>query len=295
VLSIVGLFSPVPASGRWRVCVPGSPSVGAARSAVSRRPTSRLPGKRCCSSLLAGWLVAISELVQGSTAQQNLLLTLSNPISGLARVSARFDEDRDIGEQEQGTLRAFQVHPIFSMALTGRFRLISDTTLSANVESLPQARTRATFLQETLSLAPSQAHASGFQWAAGPSVRYDEGGKWGFGPSVTLLQEDANEVSGIILTHLWSDAEDQGDLSALDAFATWVRGGTGLTLRLEARYDERTQEMLVPVGVELRRVFNTAAVGVAVDLRARYYVDVPESSGRWGAGLGLTFTRRFAQ
>jgi hypothetical protein len=55
------------------------------------------------------------------------------------------------------------------------------------------------------------------------------------------------------------------------------------------------QEMLVPVAFELRRVFTTASMGVAVDLRARYYVDVPENSGRWGAGLGLTFTQRFAE
>jgi hypothetical protein len=268
--------------------------VNAPRSAVSRRPISRWAG-RICSSLLAGWLVATAEAAHGATAQQDLLLTLSNPISGLTRISADFDEDRDIGEHEDGSLRAYQLHPILPIALGSRFRLISDTILSANTERLAETLSRETVLQETLSFAPARAHANGFQWAAGAVLRSEGSGKWGVGPSVTLLQEDANQISGITLAHRWSAGEDHGDLSTLDAFSTWARKGTGLTLRLEASYDDRAQEMLVPVAFELRRVFNTESMGVAVDLRARYYVDVPENSGRWGAGLGLTFTQRFAE
>ncbi|HVQ14912.1 MAG TPA: hypothetical protein VMS40_15030 [Vicinamibacterales bacterium] len=255
--------------------------------------------KKCSSSLLAGWLVATADLAQGSTAQQDLLLTLSSPISGLARISADFDEDRDIGENEQGTFRAFRLHPVLPINLGSRFRLVSDTVLSASAERLVQTAdphwNRDTVLQETLSLSPARVQASGFQWAAGATVRHESDGEWGVGPSLTLVQEDATEVSGLTLAHMWSVSEDHGDLSTLDAFTTWTRNGTGLTLRLEATYDERTRQMLVPVGIALRRVFNTASVGVAVDLRARYYVDVPDNDGRWGAGVGLTFTRRFAE
>jgi hypothetical protein len=148
-------------------------------------------------------------------------------------------------------------------------------------------------LQETLSLSPVQVHAGGFQWAAGTTVRFGDGGKWGLGPALTLLQIDGNEVSGLTLAQVWSASGNDGDLSTIDAFTTWTRKRTGLTLRLQGTYDQRTGEMLVPASIALRRVFNTPSFGVGLDLRARYYVDAPRTTSRWGAGIGLTFTRRF--
>ena len=41
------------------------------------------------------------------------------------------------------------------------------------------------------------------------------------------------------------------DFDALDAFTTWIRKGTAFTLRAQAAYDNRTGEMLVPVGIGL--------------------------------------------
>jgi hypothetical protein len=257
-------------------------------SGASRRRTSRLPGKTCSSWLLASWLVATADLAQAENAQ-DLLLTLSNPISGLGRVSADFDEDRNINEGEHGTLHSIALHPIFPVDLGNRFRLISDGVLSSTDT---QSSSNSSF-QETLTLSPVQPQANGFRWAAGTTVRFEGEGKWGVGPAVTLLQEDGNEVSGLVLAHVWSASDDNGDLSTLDAFTTWTRKGTGLTFRVQASYDERSGEMLVPVGLGVRRVFNTPSFGVALDLRARYYLDVPTNAGRWGAGVGLTLTRRF--
>lgn len=234
--------------------------------------------KRCCSSLLAGWLVVTADVAQGASAQRDLLLALADPLSGRARISADFDEDREVGDGKD-TLRFFQLRPIVSLPLSSRWRLVSDTVYSSS-----------SILEETLSLSPLRAHASGVRWAAGAAVRYEESGKLGAGPSLTFTQEDGNEVSGFTVAHRWSASEDHGDLSTIDGFVTWTHDRSALTLRLEASYDERTKDMLVPVGLELRRMFGTSTVGVALDLRARYYVDVPENAGRWGAGVGLTFT-----
>ena len=247
-------------------------------------------GKRCSSWLLASWLVATADATQAQGGQ-DLLLTLSNPISGLGRVSADFDEDRNIEEGEHGTLHSIALHPVFSIGVGSRFRLISDGILSSS----DTQSTRSSSLQETLNLSPVQPQANGFHWAAGTTMRFEDGGKWGVGPSVTLLEEDGREISGIVLAHVWSASEGNGDFSTLDAFTTWTRNGTGLTFRVQASYDERSGEMLVPVGLAVRRVFDTPSFGVALDLRARYYVDIPTNAGRWGAGIGLTFTRRFAE
>jgi hypothetical protein len=289
VVSIVWSQSPVLASGRRHLHARASRSASERGSAVSRRPLSQWQARICASSLLAGWLVVTADFAQGAP-QQDLLLRLSNPLSGLARVSADFDEDRDIGEHEEGSLRALQLRPVLGMAVNRRFGLISDTIVSTRDERFARVQSRHTVVHETLSLVPLRVHASGFQWATGAAGRFEEGGKWGIGPSVTLVQRDDNEISGLTLRHLWSTSEDHGDLSTIDAFTTWTRNGSGLTLRLEASYDERTREMLMPVALELRRMFNTSSVGLAVDLRTRYYVDAPGSTGRWGAGVGFTFS-----
>jgi hypothetical protein len=251
------------------------------------RPISPSRARKCSSWLLASWLVATTDVARGATAQE-LVLTLSNPISTLGRVSADFDEDRNLSADEEGTFHAFTLHPVFSIDLRNRFRLISDSVLSS---SDTRASSETTF-QQTFSLSPTQILADGFQWAAGAAMRFEGGGKWGLGPSVTLTQAEGNEVSGLTLAQIWSAAAENGDLSTLDAFTTWTRKGTAFTLRAQAAYDNRTGEMLVPIGIGLRRVFNTPTMGVSVDLRARYYL---KETGRWGAGIGLTFTRRFAE
>jgi hypothetical protein len=261
-----------------------------------------------CRAVLAAAAVAVwmhGAAAQGSASAESLAKQLANPIASLISVPFQGNWDRDIGPLEQGSRYTLNIQPVIPLSISQDWNLINRVILPVVDQSdvVPGAGSQFGLGDTVASFffSPKKPTAGGWIWGAGPVVLLPTGtndlltsDKWGLGPTGVALRQDGPWTYGALANHIWSVAGSSGrpDVSStfVQPFLTYTtKDAWSFVLQAEASYDWERDDLSVPVGFFVGKLFRIGGQSVQVIGGPRYYASHFDNGPKgWGARLAIT-------
>ncbi|MCE9614247.1 MAG: transporter [Lentisphaerae bacterium] len=250
-------------------------------------------------------MIAQAQQAQPTDAAAELAKKLANPVAALISVPLQYNEDGNLGPNDDGSKSVLNVQPVTPFSLTQDWNLIVRTIVPLiDQHDLPekgQDQSGMGDVVQSFFFSP-KVPVGGWILAAGPVGLYPTasddmlgGEKWGAGPTVLALQQGGPWTYGVLGNHIWSVAgqDERADisLSFVQPFLSYItKTKTTLGVNTESTYDWENSAWAVPVNVTVAQLLKIGPQIFQVTLGARYWAESPESGPEgWGARAGLTF------
>lgn len=246
--------------------------------------------------------------VRAQDESGDLAKKLQNPIAHLISLPIQYNYDRDIGPNDDGSLRQTNIQPVYPFRLNDDWHLISRTILpiiqQEDVPAKGMDQSGVGDITQSLFFSPEQPTKNGWIWGAGPvmllpTASDDSLGaeNWGLGPTAVALKQEGPWTVGVLGNHIWSLASESGraDVSAT-YFEPWLsyttKTDTTISVSVETVYDWEAEETSMPINFIVDQLFQVGGQYVSVAPSVHYWADSPKS-GPEGFGFRLQITFLF--
>lgn len=259
----------------------------------------------CCVCAAASAMAQSEPAIGNPASAEELAKQLSNPVASLISVPFQENMDFGVGGGDDGFKSTLNVQPVVPISIAPEWNLIIRTILPLvyqNDVTAPEADQSGTGdITQSFFFSPAKPGPNGIIWAIGPALLYPTatnsalgGEKWGAGPTGLILKEAGHNTFGLLANHIWSFAgdDDRADVSATflqPFFSHTTTKATTYGINLEASYDWKGDNWVVPVNLTISQLTKMGKQPVSIGGGVRYYLEKPDGGPDWGIRLIFTF------
>lgn len=260
---------------------------------------------RLLAFCLASWPVFSADISpQVTTVEEaELALKLQNPVASLISVPLQANWDFGIGVNDAMRF-TLNVQPVIPFALTDEVNLIMRTIVpiieaESPAPGIPDVSGMGDITQ-SFFFSPKASAAGGWIWGAGPVLLWPTATnellgaeKWAAGPTALALKQSGGWTCGVLASHLWSYAGNNGradvSTSFLQPFLSYItKTKTTFGINAEATYDWNGAQCTVPLNLSISQLFKIGGAPMQFTLGWRHYAEGPDGGPEWGLRAVLT-------
>ena len=258
--------------------------------------------------LLVMPIILLSTTALGQDEGGELAKQLQNPISTLVSVPFQLNYDRNVGEDDDGSILQLNIQPVYPFKLNDDWNLISRTIVPIiHLDDIPvkgEEEFGVGDIVQSFFLSPEKPTKRGWIWGVGPvmllATASDEflgAEKWGLGPTAVILKQQGPWTFGALGNHIWSvagdDNRDDVNLTYVEPWVTYTtKTNTSFSITVETNYDWVTNEASVPINFIVDQLFLVGEQYISVAPSVHYWATSPPG-GPEGFGFRLQMTLLF--
>lgn len=251
------------------------------------------------------FVVSFTEIPNAAAEERTdsvdeLARKVSNPAAFMISVPVHSDFNFSRNGKLSGL--SFDIEPVIPFRLNNSWNMISHTDFPFIYNSSQQETGSAFGLGDiTQSFSFTPASHGSIIWAVGPQFTFPTAtdsslgsGKLSIGPSALLLHQSSSLTSGLSINHLWSVAGSHSrpdvNQTEIQPFLAWHIGkGRTISANFDAEYDWSAKQWSVPVSASFSKIVILGKHTVSLSVGAKYWIEAPQNSPRWGLKTGVTF------